>query len=316
MSRLVSLVVCLAALGLAVETARGAGDPLDWAYRRHAVAGDTSGGNGHLRTLPGSSMTFTLAQLRDRFSAVDWYPSTHPPMPTIVAHGRPPAVFACGSCHLANGFGGPDNANLAGLPAEYIVQQMAAYRKGGRKSAAQSAPALAMVSIARAVDDGEMRAAADYFSSINPLPWVRVLEVDRLPEERAQSHGSMTPGEPIGVRVVEVPEDPERARLRDTTSGYIAYVPIGSVKRGDALVNTGGNGRTVRCSLCHGSDLRGDGIAPGIAGRSPTYLARQLNDMQHAARFGLRADRMMGTVARLNEADIVAIVAYLASRTP
>ncbi len=46
-------------------------------------------------------------------------------MPEVVARGREPEVFACGFCHRADGPGGPENANIAGLPAACIVQQMA-----------------------------------------------------------------------------------------------------------------------------------------------------------------------------------------------
>ncbi len=72
----------------------------------------------------------TVSQLRDLFSAPVWHPDDHPPLPPIVAHGRKPAVFACGVCHRADGPGGPENANIAGLPAAYIVQQMADYKSG------------------------------------------------------------------------------------------------------------------------------------------------------------------------------------------
>jgi cytochrome c553 len=49
---------------------------------------------------------------------------------------------------------------------------------------------------------------------------------------------------------------------------------------------TGGNGRTVPCGMCHGPDWRGLGPIPGIAGRSPSYLARQLYDFQRGAAAG------------------------------
>jgi hypothetical protein len=34
---------------------------------------------------------------------------------------------------------------------------------------------------------------------------------------------------------MEVPEDVQRTLLRDATSGFIAYVPEGSIKRGELL---------------------------------------------------------------------------------
>jgi hypothetical protein len=38
--------------------------------------------------------------------------------------------------------------------------------------------------------------------------------------------------EPIGMRVIEVPEDAERVELRDPKSGFIAYAPPGSLAKG------------------------------------------------------------------------------------
>jgi len=84
--------------------------------------------------VPGSSVALTLPQTRDLFNPPDWYPDDHPAMPEVVQHGRRPDVRACGYCHLPNGQGRPENASLAGLPAGYIVQQMADYKNGLRKT--------------------------------------------------------------------------------------------------------------------------------------------------------------------------------------
>jgi cytochrome c553 len=91
-------------------------------------------------------------------------------------------------------------------------------------------------------------------------------------------------------------------------------VPVGAVKKGEALVTTGGNGKTVACIHCHGADLRGDGPVPGIAGRSPSYLARQMFDIQAGTRHGEWASLMKPVVAKLTNEDMVNIVAYVSSR--
>jgi len=122
--------------------------------------------------------------------------------------------------------------------------------------------------------------------------------------------------EPIGNRIIEVPENLERTELRDDASGFIAYAPVGSMKRGEALVMTGGAGKTTACSVCHGADLKGLGPVPSIAGRSPSQMARQLWDMQHGARNGPWTQLMKPVVAKLSEEDLVAISAYLASVRP
>jgi cytochrome c553 len=55
---------------------------------------------------------------------------------------------------------------------------------------------------------------------------------------------------------------------------------------------------------------------PGIAGRSPSYVMRQLCDIQQGTRKGEWATLMKPVVANLNSEDMLAIAAYLASREP
>lgn len=267
------------------------------------------------KTVPGNVPPFTLSE-RGKFIVLDGRPDAYPPMPDIVSRGRKPDVPGCGSCHLQNGFGRPENASLAGLPAVYIVQQMADYRRGVRNSSGprMGAP-VSMAAIAKAADEADIHAASEYFASIAFKPWTRVVEVDTVPKTRV-SDSVFVQVEPIGNRVVEVPADRTRTELRDAASGYVAYVPVGSIKRGEALVTTGAAGRTVRCALCHGEDLKGLSSVPGLAGRSPSYVLRQLYDMQDGARRGLGADLMKATVARLSKEDMLSIAAYAASRTP
>jgi cytochrome c553 len=80
------------------------------------------------------------------------------------------------------------------------------------------------------------------------------------------------------------------------------------------LVMSGGGGKTTACAVCHGGDLQGLGPVPGIAGRSPSYVVRQLFDMQKGSRSGLWSDLMKPVVAKLNTEDLLAVGAYLASR--
>ena len=123
-----------------------------------------------------------------------------------------------------------------------------------------------------------------------------------------------TETEPIGKRIVEVPENEDSSEnLRDPRSGFIAYVPIGSLKKGESLVTTGGGGKTISCGVCHGRDLKGLGPVPGIAGRSPSYLIRQIYDMQTDSRKGEWTPLMKSVVVNLNDDDLIAIGAYVAS---
>ena len=123
--------------------------------------------------------------------------------------------------------------------------------------------------------------------------------------------------EPLGQRIIETPVDAEGTEvLRNPRSGFIAYVPVGSIKKGEALVTEGGHGKTEQCGVCHGPDLKGLGPVPGLAGRSPSYLVRQMYDMQVGARHGVWTDLMKPVVAKLTDEDFISIAAYLSSRTP
>ena len=116
--------------------------------------------------------------------------------------------------------------------------------------------------------------------------------------------------EPIGEQIVEVPEDALRAEARDTRMGYIAYVPPGSIGRGKEVA------ATYQCSVCHGASLEGLGPAPPLAGRSPSYTARQLFDMKVMTRRGPWAEMMKPIVEKLSLADMLAVSAYAASLAP
>ena len=298
------------------------GPPPAWAYVVDPPANASDAAKKHAdnepRHIPGSTAAFTPAQIGDLYAAVDWHPDAHPMMPEVVAHGRKPDLFACGYCHLPNGQGRPENASLAGLPAAYIVRQMADFRVGRRKaSEPRQGPVSYMASLASKMNDDEVRAAADYFSSLKPKPWIRVVETKTVSKTRAAGWMLVAaPGsEPISERIIETAENLEQTELRDDDSGFVAYVPVGSIARGKVLATTGG-GETIPCSLCHGSDLRGKNDVPSIAGRSPSYIVRQLYDIRSGTRNGTSTALMKPTVAKLTLDDIVSIAAYTSSLHP
>ena len=271
------------------------------------------------RTVPGSSVSLTPAQTRDANNPPDWFPDAHPPMPPAVAHGRPKQMRACGFCHLVNGQGRPENASLAGLPAAYIIQQMADFKNGDRKSAEpRMGPPNAMIQDAKAATEDDISSAAGYFSSFAYKKWIRVVEAKDVPKTRiaGSMHVPANDGtEPLGQRIIEMPEDLPRTELRDGSSGFVAYVPVGSIAKGESLVKTGG-GKTIACGTCHGADLKGLGPVPPLAGRSPSYTVRQMFDMQQGARKGPWSALMKAAVEKLTIDDMIAISAYTASREP
>ena len=291
-----------------------------WAYSATDPGFQREPDDGLPKHVPGSDFAFTYAQANNRFGGIgDWFPNEHPAMPDIVNKGRAPDVRACVNCHLTQGLGHPTSGMAAGMPVAYFIQQVKDFQSGKRQSILPERTA-GMVKIAKALTDDEIKSAADYYASLKPVPWVTVKETTMSPVtyvgiemRHVKPNGGM---EPIGQRVVEVTVDSLSTDMRDPHSGFIAYVPIGAIKKGEALVTTGGNGKTIPCAICHGPELKGLGDVPGIAGRLPTYVARQLLDIKQGSRNGTGAQLMKAVVANLTEDDIVNIVAYTASRTP
>lgn len=272
-------------------------------------------------SLPGSSASHTWKQARDLFFAPDWHPGDHRPMPDVVANGRKPDVRACGSCHRVEGTGGPENASLAGLPVSYIVQQMADFKSGARKmSGPERPPTTLMMSSVKGMTDAEVLVAAQYFSALKPRRNIKVVEAHTIPrigEARVFFTRSPAGGtEPLGRRIVEFPDDEAQFELRDSRSTFTAYVPVGSVAQGEKLAKTGGAGTTLACASCHGPALTGVGPIPGIAGRSPTYIVRQLYEFKTGGRSAVAGALMKQVVEKLTLEDIIALAAYVGSLEP
>jgi cytochrome c553 len=321
MTKFISIILFAAVSGLVAGLpAYGAESAPAWAYPwepdfKVPAADDV------LHRLPGSTAAFSWNQARDLFFSPDWHPEDHQPMPDVVARGRKPDVRACGSCHRAEGTGGPENSSLAGLPAAYFAQQMADFKSGARKfSGPQRSAVLLMTAAAKAATDAEVQAAAEYYSALKPKRIIKVVESDTVPKTYiARLFFVKSPAggtEPLGRRIVEMPDDVEQFELRDTRSQFTAYVPLGSVAKGEALAKTGNAGTTTPCAICHGPDMKGVGPIPGIAGRSPTYIVRQLYDFKHGARAGSGSALMKPTVEKLSEEDMISLAAYIATLAP
>jgi cytochrome c553 len=310
--KLKTIPIC-AALLLATSAGFGAERP-EWAFPVASAVQPPATDDGQASSVPGSTLRFTQKQINDLANAVDWFPDRHAPMPPPVAHANG-AALACAACHLTSGMGHPESSHLAGLPAAYLERQLADFKSGDRKDAAR------MSAIGAALSEEDARVASEWFAALKPRRWIKVLEVTRLPANYGSSPGRMRlplPGggtEVLGRRIVELPQDVGRAVRRDPYSGFIAYVPIGSVARGRALAN-GGGGRTAPCASCHGPALKGMSGVPGIAGASTLYSARQLYGFQSGTRDGASAALMKPVAATLSDDDFIDLSAYLASLPP
>jgi cytochrome c553 len=272
--------------------------------------------------IPDSNVAFTEAQLNDLFTAPDWRPGSHSAMPKVVAHGNPPDVYACGFCHTPSGQGRPENASLAGLPAQYITQQVADFKSGARRSAWLGAyrPTDLMIGTATHATTEEVTAAAEYFSAQRLKPRVVVLERSRVPRHHvvgwlyaADERGG---DELLGERLLEFAPVVERHEHRDDQMRYVAYVPVGSIARGKSIAQSGSGALTTACSTCHGQNLQGVGVIPPIAGRSPSYILRQLLAFKTGARAGTTGQPMKVVVTRLQLNNMIDVAAYAASLQP
>ena len=269
---------------------------------------------------PGSTLSITRAKADDMYDIPNWYPDMYPAMPKIVQFGnKDTQVRACGSCHLPTGTGHDESAYVAGLPIGYFVRQLADWKNGDRKYGG------IMIALAKAASEAEIKDAANYFAAVKPRPWIRVAETDSVPKsfigpgnKRLVHPAGGT--EPMGNRIIEVPENEEDVVYRDPRTGFVAYVPKGSIAKGEALVTTGG-GKTIPCGSCHGATLQGMtvqgmGDVPAIAGRHPNYIVRQMWNIQNGDRAGISAALMRPVVEKLSNDDMLAIAAYVASRAP
>jgi len=267
-------------------------------------------------TSEGSLLALTRDEINDIYNLPDWYPDMYPQMPKIIQHGNEQTgVRACGTCHFPTGTGLDENAYLAALPVNYLIRQMVDYKSGDRKASGSK------LAIAKAISNEEVREAAEYFASLEPRKVLKVVETDTVPRTYvAQGNKTLRHPdggtEPIGNRIIQIPENEEMVLNRNPRAISIAYVPRGSIDRGKELVTTGGGGKTVACGVCHGETLRGAGDVPPLAGRHPNYIVRQLWNMQDGTRVGPSNAIMKPVVDNLSVDDMLAISAYTATLDP
>jgi len=328
--------VLLTWLAAGIGRAAASFPPPEWAYPQTPRPFTPDADDGKPKRLAGSTRAYTYQQIEDSFAPADWYPGEHPLMPEFpVAKGRKPDVRACSWCHLPNGLGHPQSGSLAGLSADYLTQQLADFKSGARHASVGNS---IMAIISRALTPDEAKAAITYFSRLPRTPWITVVEADMVPKTRVIEGNLRVPLEPqelepLGQRIVEVPKFPVRTRAYDAHAPFVAYVPTGSLRRGRALVANGGAvmrgktvvvpGKTTACTDCHGPNLQGmahapdtDIAVPALSGRSPTYIVRQLYDIQSGARSGRTTELMKPIAAQLTLQEMIDIAAYIGSKTP
>jgi cytochrome c553 len=211
---------------------------------------------------------------------------------------------------------------LAGLPADYMVRQVTDMRSRARKSAwpGTYVPADYMTAIADSATDAEVAQAAEYFSKLPARIRTRIVETATIPTA-APGLGLHFPArgggtEPLGKRLITMPEDTLRHRLRDPAVMYVTYVPPGSIARGKALATTWRDVGAAPCTSCHGDELHGVGPIPPTAGRFPVYILRQLLAFKTGARSTPASLPMNDVASKLSLDDMIAVAAYEGSLNP
>ena len=320
-------VVLLAPFGLRAQASPLVAEPLPvpaWAFpttSKDAVVAKAPYDSVTPLHLRGSQRTFTLAQTKNQNTPPDWYPKLHSRLPEAVAYGRGRSMSACGYCHLPDGQGRSENATLAGLPADYILRQLEDMKSGARSTAmAGWGPFSNMHRVADSVTAMEARAAADYFARTPARRHFAVVERAEIPAVYqvafvyAAKHDGGT--EPIDGRLIEIADDLERHELRDPKATYTAFVPPGSIAAGKRIAMAKEKSPLRACASCHGPKLLGVGPIPPIAGRSPSYLLRQLLAFRNGARVTATSAPMQTVAGSLDLNQMIAVSAYAGSLRP
>ena len=237
-----------------------------------------------------------------------------PAMPKSVTTGKP---LPCMQCHLANGGSHPESAAIAGMPVNYIIEQVHAFRDGERVDVRTGR----MVQVAKTISEKDLKEAAEYYAAIGPdrQKWIKTVVSNEVPKGPApfggggfRYHAPEGGMEPLPVgRVVETAEDDDLVRARDQIDGgFLQYVNAEDLALGEKIAADGS------CGTCHGAEYKGVPDVPRLAGQHSLYLIRQLKDMQTGARKDKNVAVMKPMVAKLSDREIVAVAAYLGSKTP
>jgi cytochrome c553 len=290
----------LMALALMPVAAYAAENSLSWAYPSEPPPGQNADAAPPSKAVNQALIATTYTGL--------------PRMPEVVAKGKP---LPCMQCHLANGGSHPESAALSGLPVNYIIDQVHAFRDGQRVDVRTGR----MVQAAKLVTEEQLKQAAEYYAGIGPdrQKWTKTVVGTEVPRGPAPfggggfryhaPEGGMEPLPP--GRIIEVAENDDLVRARDQIDGgFVQYVRPEDMALGEKVAAEG------KCGACHGADYKGKGDVPRLAGQHSLYMIRQLKDIQTGARKDKNASVMKPIADKLSDAEMVALSAFLGSRTP
>lgn len=290
----------IATLMLMPVVAYAADNSLGWAYPTEPAPGNNADAAAPAKPVNQALIATTYTGL--------------PRMPDVVARGKP---LPCMQCHLANGGSHPESAAISGLSVNYIIEQVHAFRDGDRADTRTGR----MVQAAKLISEKDLQEAAEYYSAIGPdrQNWVKTVVGNDFPKGPApfggggfRYHAADGGTEPLPQgMVVEVADNDDLVRARDQINGgFVQYVRPEDMALGEKVATGAG------CATCHGAGYKGTGDVPRLAGQHSLYMIRQLKNMQTGARKDKNVAIMKPIVAKLSDREIVAVAAYLGSRTP
>jgi len=261
-----------------------------------------------------------------------------PPAPVIdIEAGKAIVQAECAACHGLDGAGKTaEIPNLAGQPADYLVEAMHAYRADVRHHAA-------LRDLITSLDEPALRNIAAYFAGLPPIPPQPALPAgDVAYQEGAEfaavcvdCHGqrgvSTTPGVPSlagqqPMYLIVATQEYARGE-RDNAEKEAMLQNLGNVDIekmamyfaaqapqprtpppfGDPAA---GEAQTAVCGGCHGAQgVSDDPLVPNLAGQEPNYLVKAIK----AYRDHERSHEDM--VADKTDAEIEDIAAFYSIQT-
>jgi len=234
------------------------------------------------------------------------------PAPKAVANAEPApasgsdgaALYAAKGCQACHGPDGlkvimPVYPKVAGLPAEYSLNQMKDFKSGARSNGKSAV----MKGIVMTIDDKDLKTIAEWLAGNGGT--VKAAAPDTKKAEPAPKAAAPAPK----------PEPAPAAKAEP------APVPTAKVAAAPAAAPASGSDgaqlyMTKTCLACHGADGRSPVLPnyPKIAGQNAGYLYNQLRDTKNGSRNNGQSAVMKGILANVSDEEIRAIADWLTTQ--